>query len=206
MQDFVPLGTGNSRSLKSAVPAGTSWEQALEMLRNGTFPIDIGAVNDSGVAQKGTPLHRATLLSAETEALYPGLPENPVPDDVFAVLSSYSYVIKGEYIGTGTSGKLSNATSISFEKYPDVIFIGGYDDSELNKNSLGFGIIPCAFMIQNRSSASKEFLYAFVQGSLHLGGVRLYENTVSFYSSESAEYQFNKNGATYSYLAFFRNK
>ena len=88
MQDFVPLGTGNSRSLKSAVPAGTTWEQALAMLRNGTFPIDIGAVNDSGVAQKGTPLHRATLLSAETEALYPGLPENPVPDDVFALLGT----------------------------------------------------------------------------------------------------------------------
>lgn len=104
MQDFVPLGTGNSRNLKSSISTGTTWEQALEMLRNGTFPIDIGAVNDSGVAQKGTPLHKATLLSAETEALYPGLPENPVPDDVFA------------YLGTKRTWKLIKTIDLASKK------------------------------------------------------------------------------------------
>lgn len=205
MENLVPLGTGNSRLMKSNISSNTTLAQLIQMWNNGTFPYDIGPLNSAGISQQGTPLNKDTLLKDTTAALY-GLGSDATPDDVFAVLSSYSYVIKGEYIGTGTSGKLSNATSISFEKYPDVIFIGGYDDSELNKNSLGFGIIPCAFMIQNRSSASAEFLYAFVQGSLHLGGVRLYENTLSFYSKESAEYQFNKNGATYFYLAFFRNK
>ena len=86
MQDFVPLGTGNSRSLKSAVPAGTTWEQALAMLRNGTFPIDIGAVNEAGVSQKGTPLNKATLLRDETASAL-GLPNTAVPDDVFGALT-----------------------------------------------------------------------------------------------------------------------
>lgn len=87
MQDFIPKGNGNSRSLKSSIPDGTTWEQALEMLRNGTFPIDIGAANEDGVLQKGNPLNKSTLLKDETAALFNGLPENPVPDEVFQILS-----------------------------------------------------------------------------------------------------------------------
>ena len=86
MKDFVPLGTGNSRNLKSAVPAGTTWEQALAMLRNGTFPIDLGAVNDAGVAQKGDPLNQETLLKAAVAALY-GKDNTSVPSDIFEILS-----------------------------------------------------------------------------------------------------------------------
>lgn len=109
MQDFVPLGTGNSRSLKSAVPAGTTWEQALAMLRNGTFPIDIGAVNEAGVSQKGTPLNRANLLSDATVQLFgSNLIEtdtgNPTPDDALKSL------IMTLYYGTIPKYTLLNST------------------------------------------------------------------------------------------------
>lgn len=143
MQDFVPLGTGNSRSLKSAVPAGSTWEQALKMLRSGTFPIDIGAVNDAGVAQKGTPLNRETLLSGETELLYPGLPENPVPDDVLKripeLLQNYSKVEFGTYLGNGAT-----SIQITVGIDPELLIAyfngsGGSWRADMN----GFGIIPC---------------------------------------------------------------
>lgn len=95
MQDFVPLGTGNSRSLKSAVPEGTTWEQALSMLRAGTFPIDIGAVNDVGVAQKGDPLGKKTLFQDSTAALYGG-DSSMVPDEAFQRISKMlgGFIIK----------------------------------------------------------------------------------------------------------------
>ena len=94
MQDFVPLGTGNSRSLKSSVSAGTTWEQALEMLRNGTFPIDIGNVNDSGVAQKGTPLNKANLLDDLTASRY-DLGSTATVDDVLSEIANRLALISG---------------------------------------------------------------------------------------------------------------
>lgn len=139
MQDFIPKGNGNSRSLKSSIPDGTTWEQALEMLRNGTFPIDIGAANEVGVLQKGNPLNKSTLLKDETAALFNGLPENPVPDEVFQILSNAAlsedgvglskidgtkielvkfYVVS--YTGTGRSGE-SSPCSITFPFRPDVV-------------------------------------------------------------------------------------
>lgn len=120
MQDFVPLGTGNSRSLKSAVPAGTTWEQALAMLRNGTFPIDIGAVNEAGVSQKGTPLNKATLLKDATALLF-GLTTEAVPDDVFALLERFNNGLGNEYIWKKylqTSGEESYVNSPDPEAYP----------------------------------------------------------------------------------------
>lgn len=139
MQDFIPKGNGNSRSLKSSIPDGTTWEQALEMLRNGTFPIDIGAANEDGVLQKGNPLNKSTLLKDETAALFNGLPENPVPDEVFQILSKAALAEDGgglskidgtkielvkfsvvSYTGTGRFGE-SSPCSITFPFRPDVV-------------------------------------------------------------------------------------
>lgn len=139
MQDFIPKGNGNSRSLKSSIPNGTTWEQALEMLRNGTFPIDIGAANEVGVLQKGNPLNKSTLLKDETAALFNGLPENPVPDEVFQILSKAALAEDGgglskidgtkielvkfsvvSYTGTGRTGN-SSPCSITFPFRPDVV-------------------------------------------------------------------------------------
>ncbi len=80
MQDEIILGTGNSRYLKSAVPSGTTWEQALSMLQDGTFPIDLNGKNAAGIAQQGTPLNKANLLSDETAAML-GLGTDATVDD-----------------------------------------------------------------------------------------------------------------------------
>lgn len=87
MQNFVPLGTGNSRLMRSNIPAGTTWEQARAMLNAGTFPYDTGQLNAAGISQQGTPLNKDTLLKDATAALY-GLTD-AVPDDVLAILGKY---------------------------------------------------------------------------------------------------------------------
>ena len=86
MKDFYPRGTGDSRYLKSSIPATTSHDDLISMLRSGTFPIDLNGINNSGVAQQGTPLNKATLLKDATAALF-GFGTDAVPDDVLALLS-----------------------------------------------------------------------------------------------------------------------
>lgn len=86
MIDSVLKGTGNSRFLKSAVPAGTSWADALAMLQAGTFPIDFNGINTEGFQQVGTPLNKANLLKDATAAQI-GLPPSATPNDMFNVLA-----------------------------------------------------------------------------------------------------------------------
>lgn len=84
MIDSVLKGTGNSRFLKSAVPAGTSWADALAMLQAGTFPIDFNGINTEGFQQVGTPLNKANLLKDATAAQI-GLPPPPPPTACFGL-------------------------------------------------------------------------------------------------------------------------
>lgn len=86
MINSVLKGTGNSRFLKSAVPAGTSWADALAMLQAGTFPIDFNGINAEGFQQVGTPLNKANLLKDATAAQI-GLPPTATPDDAFKILA-----------------------------------------------------------------------------------------------------------------------
>ena len=82
MIDSVIAGTGNSRYLRTSLPASTTWEDALTMLRAGTFPIDLAGINLDGFATLGTALNSDTLLkSAVITAL--GLSENATPSDAW---------------------------------------------------------------------------------------------------------------------------
>lgn len=63
MKDFATKGTGNSRLLKTSIATGTTWEQALEMLRSGTFPVDFAGFNSEGIQTMGTLLNKLNLLS-----------------------------------------------------------------------------------------------------------------------------------------------
>lgn len=87
MENLVPLGTGNSRLMKSNIPASTTLAQLIQMLNNGTFPYDIGPLNPAGISQQGTPLNKATLFSDDTAALYPEGVNNP--NDALEYLRKY---------------------------------------------------------------------------------------------------------------------
>ena len=86
MENLVPLGTGNSRLMKSNIPSNTTLAQLIQMWNNGTFPYDIGPLNSAGISQQGTPLNKDTLLKDATAALY-GLTNTAVPDDALNILS-----------------------------------------------------------------------------------------------------------------------
>lgn len=86
MKDSILKGTGNSRFLKSAIPEGTTWAEALAMLRAGTFPMDLNGINSAGFQQVGTPLNKANLLK-DVNALTLGLTGDAVPNDMFNILA-----------------------------------------------------------------------------------------------------------------------
>lgn len=82
MVDSVIAGTGNSRYLRTSLSASTTWEDALTMLRAGTFPIDLAGINQAGFTTLGTALNSATLLkSAVITAL--GLSADATPSDAW---------------------------------------------------------------------------------------------------------------------------
>lgn len=54
MKDLQTKGTGNSRFLKTSLAEGITWEQALAMLRAGTFPVDFNGFNQEGIETLGT--------------------------------------------------------------------------------------------------------------------------------------------------------
>lgn len=85
MIDSVIAGTGNSRFLRTSISASTTWEDALTMLRAGTFPIDLAGINIDGYITVGTPLNAETLLKeAVIEAL--DLDDNATPSDAWEKL------------------------------------------------------------------------------------------------------------------------
>ena len=64
MIDTILAGTGNSRYLRTSISADATWADALTMLRDGTFPIDLAGINMDGIVQLGTALTSDTLLKS----------------------------------------------------------------------------------------------------------------------------------------------
>ena len=87
MKDMVTNGTGNSRYLKTSLASGTTWESALAMLREGTFPIDLNGLNNGGITQLGSAYSKANVLPDDVCAAL-GLDDSMAePKDAFALLS-----------------------------------------------------------------------------------------------------------------------
>lgn len=86
MKDAILKGTGDSRYLKSKVPTGTTWEQALAMLNAGTFPVDLNGINSEGFQQLGTPLNKTNILKDAVSTKL-GLVGDKTPNDMFGVLA-----------------------------------------------------------------------------------------------------------------------
>lgn len=92
MQDLVPIGTGNSRYLKSVENFKMlypTYDNFVAALVDGTLPVDFNGINMSGIAQIGTALNKANLLTDDTAALF-GLGADVVPNDVLAFLGRYN--------------------------------------------------------------------------------------------------------------------
>lgn len=124
MKDLIVKGTGNSRTLKSSISQNATFAEFLSMLRSGTLPIDIGAINAGGVQQMGTALNKENLLTDETAGKFNFSPsENPNINDVICFLGqktqgSYTYVWKKtkytESLGESVAGQTRYASSTFF--------------------------------------------------------------------------------------------
>ena len=144
------------------------------------------------------------ILTSATAALY-GLGASAVPDDVLATARSListaqstadskCKIMSGSYVGTGTYGK-DNKNSLTFDSPPKMLivtspgstFANNIRSYDLLLYIFGFdGLAPSTF-----TNKSDGFYMVTISGS---------GNTVSWYSTGSAEYQLNKSGVTYDYI------
>lgn len=132
MQDTVIKGTGNSRSLKGPPNLLTmypTWEAAAQAMMDGTFPIDIGPLNEAGVQTQGTALTKANLLTdALCSAL--GLANTATPteamDKLRQLVSTAQNTANGNVKSTyGTyTGNGSATKSLTFPFAPKLVIIG----------------------------------------------------------------------------------
>ena len=132
MQDFVPLGTGNSRFLKSVEDFKTlypSYDDFAAALVAGTLPVDFNGVNADGIAQLGTPINKATLLQDATAALF-GLTSDAVADDVLAWLGNYNLHWWSVLHGAAYSYYAEKKTVLT----EDAIIIGSKTSVEYSKS------------------------------------------------------------------------
>lgn len=88
MKDMVTNGTGNSRYLKTSLASGTTWESALAMLREGTFPIDLNGLNNGGITQLGSAYSKANVLPDDVCALLGLNSTTAEPKDAFGVVGN----------------------------------------------------------------------------------------------------------------------
>lgn len=96
MQDAIMKGNGNSRYLKTvgeALSLYPTYEDFMQAMVAGIFPVDFNGINKDGWTQLGTPLNKANLLSdtvISTLGLSTGA--NSTPNDAFNVLANVGNV------------------------------------------------------------------------------------------------------------------
>lgn len=147
MKDSIIAGSGNSRYLKSAVPAGTSWGVALEMLRNGTFPIDLFGVNASGFEQMGTPLNTTAMLPDALAARLSLTPSATLAQFLDALTTLAKNAVSSTGDGT-IAGKLT---------LQDVLEIINAGTAAINFSSANQTVTGSMFLAANRRIGFDEF-------------------------------------------------
>lgn len=96
MQDAIIKGIGNSRYLKTvgeALSLYPTYEDFMQAMVAGIFPVDFNGINKDGWTQLGTLLNKANLLSdtvISTLGLSTGV--NSTPNDAFNVLADIGNV------------------------------------------------------------------------------------------------------------------
>ena len=86
MKELQTKGTGNSRFLKTSLAEGITWEQALAMLRAGTFPVDFNGFNLEGIETLGTLMKKSNILTDELATALGLTQDDPTILDVFTKL------------------------------------------------------------------------------------------------------------------------
>ena len=107
MQDLEIKGTGNSRYIKSSVPATTTWDDFLTMLRAGNLPIDLMGLNTSGIiTQSPSAYNKANVLPDDVCELMSLDTISSEPDDAFRYLALMQASVYGKIVVTAKSNGL----------------------------------------------------------------------------------------------------
>lgn len=125
MTDGIIKGTGNSRYLKTvaeAISLYPTYEEFLQALVAGTFPIDLNGINADGWTQIATALNKANLLTDETAALYGLTDENATPNEAFQKIWGAGAPKAGDILTTartdlGDDWLLCNGVKVSRSVY-----------------------------------------------------------------------------------------
>lgn len=208
MRNTVLKGSRNSRSIIAPVDLKSrvySLDDLLDLFIAG-FECDLGPLNPAGCEVIGDDLNKENLLSDETAALYPGLPENPVPDDVLSAIRplldtalARAKIMTGSYTGTGSYGS-TNPNSISFPFIPKLVFISAYVDS-YNDNFWDSAIFP-VYALHTEYFKNGYILLRNI-ASTNSGFAKFSGTKLMWYTENSggAFMQLNKSGAAYRYTA-----
>ena len=206
MQDGIIKGTGNSRYLKSIsnfLQQYPTYQDFVAALVAGTLPIDLNGINETGWDQLGTALNKANLLSDETveafgDLLQPTTPGNPVVDDALRAAAAVVYagnckIEYGSYTGTGNYSS-AHPNSLTFSGNPLFVVVqasgGSGGVNSIMVRGASQSLILSAYTNLDRSPNSVSWETA---------------NQVSWWSSQSAEYQLNQAPVPYYYIGLISN-
>lgn len=129
MKDLVIKETGNSRFLRSAITATTTWEQARDLLINGQFPIDMLGLNMAGVRLLGTAQSKKNLLADDTSiALGFISTEDPTVNDALYRLCS---LIAAKSSSTNLDDVEIEAGVVEANGWVDYAFKKGFTDTPI---------------------------------------------------------------------------
>lgn len=107
MRDLEIKGTGNSRYIKSSVPASTTFDEFLTMLRAGNLPIDLMGLNTAGIiTQSPSAYNKANVLPEDVCELMSLDATTSEPDDAFRYLALMQASVYGKIVITVTSNGL----------------------------------------------------------------------------------------------------
>lgn len=153
MVDTSIKNTGNSRSLRTVANALTLYpthEAMIAAMVNGTFPIDLGPLNEAGINTRGTDLNKGTLFSDAAAANF-GLGATGTPDQAFRQLYRAFY---GTYTGTGTRGSANSpAVSLTLPFIPKILIV-------FDLGSGYVGIFSCELIKQDSYDSAGYQVYS----------------------------------------------
>lgn len=163
MTDTIAKGSGNSRTLKTVPNALTLYPDFSAMMAaliDGTFPIDLGPLNDAGLQVHGTDLGKDTLLADATEASIWGAAANRTVDQALAQLRALVSTAQstangklraevGTYDGTVTSDSNGGEKKLTFSFYPHLVIVQPVLQISGNNNSKTGAATAPLVMIRN---------------------------------------------------------
>ena len=122
MQDLEIKGTGNSRFLKSSVPATTTWEDFLTMLRAGNLPIDLTGLNSAGIiTQNPSAYNKANVLPDDVCSALGIDPQTSEPKDAFlAAAPQVGDILTTTRTDLGDNWLLCNGDTVETSDYPNL--------------------------------------------------------------------------------------